>query len=205
MFCFGAIILLILFPIPAIIYHGEQQRLNSEKESANVSFNKPASKWYKILSNNEYSDVILISSDNIEIPSHRCILSKYSKIFAQIIKDTSELPVRMDVENFKAKIIQAAMDFLYDKSDAIEGKEMEIFKFSLEYGIQEIMDACCLFFEKTVDPANVCEYIQIAYSNNFEELKKKCLKILVEKKKEIDATKFAELPKNILSDFFTAD
>uniref|UniRef100_A0A914Q540 BTB domain-containing protein n=1 Tax=Panagrolaimus davidi TaxID=227884 RepID=A0A914Q540_9BILA len=66
-----------------------------------------------------------------------------------------------------------------------------------------LMDACCTYFEESVNPSNVCELIKIAYSNNFEELKQKCLKILVEKKKEINPRKFAELPKNILIDFFT--
>uniref|UniRef100_A0AC34FXW2 BTB domain-containing protein n=1 Tax=Panagrolaimus sp. ES5 TaxID=591445 RepID=A0AC34FXW2_9BILA len=172
-----------------------------KKESSSI---QPAVKWYEIMSNNEYSDVTFISSDLNEIQSHRCLLSKYSKIFAQIIKEASELPVKINIEKFKAETIHAALDFLYDKIDAIDGKEMDVFTFALEYGIHQITDACCFFFEKSVDPTNVCEYIQIAYNQNFEELKKKCLKVLVEKKKEIDASKFAKLPENILSDFFTA-
>uniref|UniRef100_A0A914Y8B8 Uncharacterized protein n=1 Tax=Panagrolaimus superbus TaxID=310955 RepID=A0A914Y8B8_9BILA len=81
---------------------------------------------------------------------------------------------------------------------------MEVFKFAIEYDIDDILDACCTFFEKFVNSTNVCDYIQIAYSNNFEELKKKCLKFLIEKKKEIDSSKVADLPKNILSDLLTA-
>uniref|UniRef100_A0AC35GRU0 BTB domain-containing protein n=1 Tax=Panagrolaimus sp. PS1159 TaxID=55785 RepID=A0AC35GRU0_9BILA len=150
------------------------------------------------MSNKQYSDVTLISSDNIQITSHRCVLSKHSQIFAKIIDETSELPITINIEGFNGEIIQAALDFLYDKNDSINGKEMEIFNFADRYDIQDIMDACCSYFEESVNETNVCEYIQIAYSKNFEELKQKCLKILVEKKKEIDASKFADLPKNIL-------
>uniref|UniRef100_A0A914Z3X4 BTB domain-containing protein n=1 Tax=Panagrolaimus superbus TaxID=310955 RepID=A0A914Z3X4_9BILA len=155
------------------------------------------------MSNQKYSDVILISSDNIHVGSYRSVLANSSKIFERIIDEASESPVTINVENYNAEIIKAALNFLYDKNDAINGKEIDVFKFGVEYGIQDIMDACCSCFEKSVDSTNVCEYIQIAYLNNFEELKKKCLKILIEKKKEIDASnKLANLPSNIILDAF---
>uniref|UniRef100_A0A914QBJ1 BTB domain-containing protein n=1 Tax=Panagrolaimus davidi TaxID=227884 RepID=A0A914QBJ1_9BILA len=158
--------------------------------------------WYKIMSNERFADIFFVSSDNVKIPSHRCILYEVSPIIAKIIDETSELPVTINVEEFNAETIKASMDFLYGKIDSIKGKENEIFKFAVKYKIKMLMDACCSFFEESVNPANVCEIIQIAYSNNFEALKQKCLKILVEKKKEIDPSKFADLPKNIISDFF---
>uniref|UniRef100_A0A914QGH1 BTB domain-containing protein n=1 Tax=Panagrolaimus davidi TaxID=227884 RepID=A0A914QGH1_9BILA len=186
-----------------------QKRKSSAKENDERNsqplpkkFKNDPPKWYEIMSNKKYSDVTLISSDNIQIPSHRCVLSKHSQIFAKIIDETSELPITINIEGFNGETIQAASDILYDKTDSINGKEMEIFKFAERYDIQNIMDACCSYFEEFVDVTNVCEYIQIAYSKNFEELKQKCLKILVEKKKEIDASKFADLPKNILIDAF---
>uniref|UniRef100_A0A914PE00 Uncharacterized protein n=1 Tax=Panagrolaimus davidi TaxID=227884 RepID=A0A914PE00_9BILA len=79
---------------------------------------------------------------------------------------------------------------------------MKVFKFAVKFGIHDLIDECRSIFEESVDSTNVCEFIQIAYSNNFDELKQKCLKILAKKKEEIDSTKIAELPKNILSDAF---
>uniref|UniRef100_A0A914PVM8 BTB domain-containing protein n=1 Tax=Panagrolaimus davidi TaxID=227884 RepID=A0A914PVM8_9BILA len=158
--------------------------------------------WYEIMSNERFADMFFVSSDNVKIPSNRCILYKASQAFAKIIDETSELPVTINVEEFNAQIIKASVDFLYGKNDSIKGKEIEIFKFAAKYNIKMLMDACCSYFEESVNPSNVCEFIQIAYSYNFEELKQKCLKILVEKKKEINASKFADLPKNIISDFF---
>uniref|UniRef100_A0A914QCI9 BTB domain-containing protein n=1 Tax=Panagrolaimus davidi TaxID=227884 RepID=A0A914QCI9_9BILA len=163
---------------------------------------KPASKWYEIMSNNEYSDITFISSDNIQIKSHRCVLSKHSKILSTIFK-SRESPIEIIVEEFKGEIILAAIDFLYDKTDSIKGKEADVFKIAERYCIRDVTKACCLYFVESVNSTNVCELILIAYLNNFEELKQKCLKILVEKKKEINASKFAELPKNILIDFCT--
>uniref|UniRef100_A0A914P779 BTB domain-containing protein n=1 Tax=Panagrolaimus davidi TaxID=227884 RepID=A0A914P779_9BILA len=74
-------------------------------------FKQDSSKWYEIMSNKQYSDVTLISSDDIKIPSHRCVLSKHSQIFAKIIDETSELPITINIEGFNAEIIQAALDF----------------------------------------------------------------------------------------------
>uniref|UniRef100_A0A914Y578 BTB domain-containing protein n=1 Tax=Panagrolaimus superbus TaxID=310955 RepID=A0A914Y578_9BILA len=176
----------------------------NDKSKGSLNAQDNSSELYKIMSNQKYYDVILISSDEIEIPSHCCILAKYSKIFEKIIDESSESPVKINVENYNAEIIEAALNFLYDKSDAIDGKEIEIFRFAIEYDIDDILNSWCSFFEKFVDPSNVCDYIQIAYSNNFEELKKKCLKFLIEKKKEIDSSNVADLPKNILSDLLTA-
>uniref|UniRef100_A0A914YA48 BTB domain-containing protein n=1 Tax=Panagrolaimus superbus TaxID=310955 RepID=A0A914YA48_9BILA len=90
------------------------------------------------MSNTKYSDVILISSDGIQISTHRCILAKYTEIFQKIIDKAPELPVTINVENYTAEIIEAALNFLYDKSDAIDGKERDVFEFAVEYGIEDI-------------------------------------------------------------------
>uniref|UniRef100_A0AC35F786 BTB domain-containing protein n=1 Tax=Panagrolaimus sp. PS1159 TaxID=55785 RepID=A0AC35F786_9BILA len=153
------------------------------------------------MSNPQYSDVILLSSDNIKIPSHRCILAKYSKIFAKIF-ETSEIPVKINVENFNAETIKAALNFLYDKSDSIFGKEMDVYKFAVNYDIHGLINACCSIFLESVNAENVCEYIQIGYSKNFEELKQKCKQIIIQNKREIDDTKLKALPKDILFDVF---
>uniref|UniRef100_A0AC34FBY9 BTB domain-containing protein n=1 Tax=Panagrolaimus sp. ES5 TaxID=591445 RepID=A0AC34FBY9_9BILA len=161
-----------------------------------------ASKLYKIGTDIRYADVIFITSDKTKIQSHRCIFGESSKIFAQIFDETAQTPVKIDVDDFNADTIQSALNFLYGKYDAINGKEMDVFKFAFKYDIKDLIEACCSFFEKSIDASNICEYIQIAYSNNFDELKKKCLKYLCKKKKEIDSSKVAELPKNILFDAF---
>uniref|UniRef100_A0A914PBI7 BTB domain-containing protein n=1 Tax=Panagrolaimus davidi TaxID=227884 RepID=A0A914PBI7_9BILA len=102
---------------------------------------KPAlavnSKWYEIMSNNEYSDVTFISSDNIQIKSHRCVLSKHSKILSTIFKSRKS-PIKINAEEFKGEIIQAAIDFLYDKTDSIKGKEVDVFKFAERYCIRDV-------------------------------------------------------------------
>uniref|UniRef100_A0A914PV29 BTB domain-containing protein n=1 Tax=Panagrolaimus davidi TaxID=227884 RepID=A0A914PV29_9BILA len=152
------------------------------------STTKDNSKWHEIMSNPQYSDVFLLSSDNIKISSHRCILAKYSKIFVKIF-ETSEIPVTINVENFNAETIKAALGFLYDKSDSILGKEMDVYKFAVNFDIQDLIDACCSIFVESVNAENVCEYIQIGYSKNFDELKQKCKQIMIENKREIDQTK----------------
>uniref|UniRef100_A0AC34FTB4 BTB domain-containing protein n=1 Tax=Panagrolaimus sp. ES5 TaxID=591445 RepID=A0AC34FTB4_9BILA len=183
-------------PIP----HLDKSMLSSVVPSPSNSNAKTI--LHKLASNHHFADVLFITSDGTKIPSHRCILAQYSTIFARVFEETSETPVKINVEDFAADTIQSALDFIYDKTDAIKGKEMEVFKFAVKYDVKLLIEACCSFFEESVVPENVCEYIEIAYDNNFEELKQKCLKILVEKKKEIDASKIAALPKNIVVDAF---
>uniref|UniRef100_A0A914PWQ6 BTB domain-containing protein n=1 Tax=Panagrolaimus davidi TaxID=227884 RepID=A0A914PWQ6_9BILA len=137
-----------------------------------------------------------------EFPSHRNILAEFSDIFTKIFEETLETPVQIAANDFDAETIKSALNFLYDKSNAIIGKEMEVFKFAINFGIQHLIDACVSFFEQSVNPTNVCEFIQIAYSHNFEHLKQKCLRILAEKKEEMELTKIAKLPQNIFVDFY---
>uniref|UniRef100_A0A914P8D7 BTB domain-containing protein n=1 Tax=Panagrolaimus davidi TaxID=227884 RepID=A0A914P8D7_9BILA len=198
--------LITMKPLQPFVKTNAQETLISESRPQSTlpseSTKEVNSYWYEIMSNERYSDAFLIASNKTKVSSHRCVLAEHSQIFAKIIDETSELPVTINVEEFNAEIIKASMDFLYGKNDSIKRKENEIFKFAVKYNIKMLMDACCTFFEESVNPANVCEFIQIAYLYNFEELKQKCLKVLAEKKKEIDPRKFADLSKNILIDAF---
>uniref|UniRef100_A0A914P4I6 BTB domain-containing protein n=1 Tax=Panagrolaimus davidi TaxID=227884 RepID=A0A914P4I6_9BILA len=156
----------------------------------------------KIATNNQFADVYFVSSDGEKIPSHRCILAEFSNIFLKIFEESTEVPVQITADDFDAETIQSALNFLCDKSDSINGKETEIFKFAIKFGIKILITTCLSFFEESVDSTNVYEFIQIAYSNNFDELKQKCLQILVQKKEEIDPTKMAKPPSNIVVDAF---
>uniref|UniRef100_A0A914PY45 BTB domain-containing protein n=1 Tax=Panagrolaimus davidi TaxID=227884 RepID=A0A914PY45_9BILA len=163
---------------------------------------KTATLLHNIATNHRYADVYFISCDRGIIPSHRCILAEFSNIFATIFEESTEFPIQITADEFSAQTIHSALNFLYVKSDSIIGKEMKVFKFAIKFGIQILIDECRSIFVKSVDSTNVFEFVQIAYSNNFDELKRKCLKILAEKKGEIDLTKVAELSKNILFDAF---
>uniref|UniRef100_A0A914R560 BTB domain-containing protein n=1 Tax=Panagrolaimus davidi TaxID=227884 RepID=A0A914R560_9BILA len=175
----------------------------SRPESVIPSFSsKVTTLLHKLATNNQFADVYFISSDGEKIPSYRNILAASSDIFAAIFEESTEIPIQITADDFDAKTIQSALNYLYDKSDSINGKETHVFKFAVKFGIHDLIDACVSFFKDSVDSTNVCEFIQIAYSNNFEDLKQKCLKILVQKKEEIDSAKVAELPKNILFDAF---
>uniref|UniRef100_A0AC35FH05 HMG box domain-containing protein n=1 Tax=Panagrolaimus sp. PS1159 TaxID=55785 RepID=A0AC35FH05_9BILA len=82
---------------------------SSESELSNDSYSdKETPKLYEIKSDDRYSDVILVISDSVEF------------------------------KKFQAEIVKAALEFLYGKSDAIKGKEMEVFKFAEEYDIEEL-------------------------------------------------------------------
>uniref|UniRef100_A0AC35FSL0 BTB domain-containing protein n=1 Tax=Panagrolaimus sp. PS1159 TaxID=55785 RepID=A0AC35FSL0_9BILA len=141
-------------------------------------------------SNISDADVIFRTSDDKEIPATRKVLTEFSNILPQILKQT---PTYLNVSNFTGDTIQAAIDFMNGNINAIKGKEFEVCKFAVTYDIQKLINACRLSFEKSVNPSNVCEIIQIAYSDNFEELKQKCLEVLIENKNEIGKSQIAKI------------
>uniref|UniRef100_A0A914QX39 BTB domain-containing protein n=1 Tax=Panagrolaimus davidi TaxID=227884 RepID=A0A914QX39_9BILA len=141
-------------------------------------------------SNISNADVIFRTSDDKEIPATRKVLTEFSNILPQILKQT---PTYLNVSNFNGDTTQAAIDFMNGNIDAIKRKEFEVCKFAVTYDIQKLINACRLSFEESVNPSNVCEIIQIAYSNNFEELKQKCVKILIENKNEIGKSQIAKI------------
>jgi hypothetical protein len=175
-----------------------KQDLSSNEKS--VQKKKPT--WHEIMSDPKFADVILVSSDGKKIPSHRCVLAKYSEIFAKIIEKATENPDKINVDGFDAKTITAALEFCYGKNDAILGMEGKLFDFANKYSIHALKEACCSYFEDKLTSKNVCEVVQIAYSNGFDGLKQKCKKILTEKKAEIDSVELKELPKDILFDVY---
>uniref|UniRef100_A0AC34G753 BTB domain-containing protein n=1 Tax=Panagrolaimus sp. ES5 TaxID=591445 RepID=A0AC34G753_9BILA len=129
---------------------------------------KNDSKWSEILSDKRYADVILVCRYNVyKIPTYRCLLAKYSNVFEELLKESTELPVTIKTD-FDSVIIEAAA-FMLDKPFQTDGNEVDIFKFAVKYEIHE----------KQIDYSNVCEFIQIAYTQKIEKLKKHCLKFLV--------------------------
>uniref|UniRef100_A0AC34GCR2 BTB domain-containing protein n=1 Tax=Panagrolaimus sp. ES5 TaxID=591445 RepID=A0AC34GCR2_9BILA len=171
---------------------------NSSSSSSNSSLsteNDP--KWYKMLTDDRYFDVILVSKpENLNHKSHRCILAKYSETFVEMFKKLKKLPVKINTE-FDAATVKAALAFMLDKSYPA-GNEIDIFKFAAKYGIQELMDFHYSIVEKQIDAGNVCDLIQIAYDYKNEELKQRCFKVMSQNKKKED---LENLPRNILLDF----
>uniref|UniRef100_A0AC34FKS3 BTB domain-containing protein n=1 Tax=Panagrolaimus sp. ES5 TaxID=591445 RepID=A0AC34FKS3_9BILA len=161
------------------------------------------SKLHESFNDKKFHDVILVASGGTEITTHRCVLAKYSTHFANLFEESKELPFKISIKDFNAETIQAAVNFMFVKRDAIVGKQLSLFKFAAAYNIPDLLKECGAFVVQRMDvllSSSICEYITIAYEYNLEELKQKCLKVLVEKRKEIDASKFAGLPKNIIID-----
>uniref|UniRef100_A0AC35GRD1 BTB domain-containing protein n=1 Tax=Panagrolaimus sp. PS1159 TaxID=55785 RepID=A0AC35GRD1_9BILA len=182
--------------------HSSNNESRPQSVVSQISLNESVPKLFKLGPHLRYSDVYFIASDQTKVPSHRCILAEFSDTFAKIFDETFEIPVHISAENFDAETIQSALNYLYDKSVAIYGKEINVLKFAIEFRIQHLINICVSIFDQLISVTNVCEFIQISYANNLEELKQKCLKVLVENKEEINPAKIAQLPKNIIYDAF---
>uniref|UniRef100_A0AC34G1L9 Uncharacterized protein n=1 Tax=Panagrolaimus sp. ES5 TaxID=591445 RepID=A0AC34G1L9_9BILA len=124
--------------------------ITSDSDDENESENEPnvsKRELFEMLSNDRFADVILVISDTVEIKSHRCILGYSSKKFADIFENTKEIPVRISVESFEAETVEAALEFLYGKSNAIKGKEKDLFKFAKQFEILKLKKACLPFLD----------------------------------------------------------
>uniref|UniRef100_A0A914QJ93 BTB domain-containing protein n=1 Tax=Panagrolaimus davidi TaxID=227884 RepID=A0A914QJ93_9BILA len=145
-------------------------------------------------------DVVILSADDVEIPSSRSILAKYSTVFTKIFDEKTELPIKLKIENFNVDTIISAFKFCFGRHVEVIQNITDVIRFFTEYAIFPLTDDCCKKLDESVTIENVCDIVPIAYSNNFESLKQKCLKLLSETKMSISPLKFKELPKNILVD-----
>uniref|UniRef100_A0A914QIX9 BTB domain-containing protein n=1 Tax=Panagrolaimus davidi TaxID=227884 RepID=A0A914QIX9_9BILA len=146
--------------------------------------------------------VILISSDGKRIFSSASLLTRHSYIFATILKNIKKSPVKINVEEFNSDIIYSALDFLNGKNDAINGKEIELYHFADKYSLRDLKKKCCNKFDKLLSFKNVCEIIQIAYANYFEELKLKCIEMIRLNTGKIGESELKTLPTEIYAEIF---
>uniref|UniRef100_A0A914XU28 BTB domain-containing protein n=1 Tax=Panagrolaimus superbus TaxID=310955 RepID=A0A914XU28_9BILA len=138
-----------------------QPTVNSESESRPESaipsyLSNENSKLFKIASNDRFADVFFITSDETKIPSHRNILAECSNIFAQIFEESTEIPVKINVNDFSVDTIQSALNFINGKPDSFVGKEMEVFKFAVKYAIQDLIVRSMLFILSRLGCSNKC-------------------------------------------------
>uniref|UniRef100_A0AC35GMS3 BTB domain-containing protein n=1 Tax=Panagrolaimus sp. PS1159 TaxID=55785 RepID=A0AC35GMS3_9BILA len=183
----------------------EEHYVIESRPNSVLSFETPKKQKIIDLLNFKYADLIFVSSDNMEISCHKCFMSKHSQWLAKLLEtEKNKAKIRF---NSKAETLAAALDFYYGEYDFLENKGSlmsDILKFAKTYDFTELKEACCTYFKETVDPKNVCEFIQIAYSHDIEELKEKCKQIMNEKKAEIDQYKLKALPKDILFDLYVS-
>ena len=77
------------------------------------------------------TDVVLVSSDGKEIPTFRCVLSKFTDIFDKVS------PTKIHAD-FEAKTIVASLDFCFGKTESIFGKETKCLEFANKYAIADL-------------------------------------------------------------------
>uniref|UniRef100_A0A914P0H7 BTB domain-containing protein n=1 Tax=Panagrolaimus davidi TaxID=227884 RepID=A0A914P0H7_9BILA len=194
--------------VPIIVSLKVPEKLLNEITSENGKYEDASKPPTKIINMAEATSfktgdyVILISSDGKQIFSSASLLIRHSYIFATILKNIKKSPVKINVEEFNSDIIYSALDFLNGKNDAINGKEIELYHFSDKYSLRDLKKVCCNKFDKLLSVKNVCEIIQIAYANYFEELKLKCIEMIRLNTEKIGESELKALPTEIYAEIF---
>uniref|UniRef100_A0A914Q8C1 BTB domain-containing protein n=1 Tax=Panagrolaimus davidi TaxID=227884 RepID=A0A914Q8C1_9BILA len=173
--------------------------LEEESEAANVEPETSLQpKILKTLQSQTFKDAILVAFDGAEVSAHRCILAAVSDVFCAIFNSKKSVnPVKIELE-CAAEIIEAAVGFYYGQKDVIKGNENELLQFATKYSMAELKTKCIETLYDTVTTENVCDIVTLAFDNNSNSLKEKCLQILSKEKSKIDKEKLQTLQPSIL-------
>uniref|UniRef100_A0AC34FRR0 BTB domain-containing protein n=1 Tax=Panagrolaimus sp. ES5 TaxID=591445 RepID=A0AC34FRR0_9BILA len=182
--------------------------IKNEQSSSPIEFSLPAERrastlGEEIFNANEYTDVTLNTSDAKEITAHRCFLSNASPFFKGFFEKKTRNSSKLDIE-FDEKITQKALQFCYGVDNVVDGFETELLSFAKSYEIQKLKERCLSHFESSLNPSNVCDIIRVAYENNYEALKQKCIQTVVQNKGTVGKDQINSLPPPILCDILFA-
>uniref|UniRef100_A0AC34FTG2 BTB domain-containing protein n=1 Tax=Panagrolaimus sp. ES5 TaxID=591445 RepID=A0AC34FTG2_9BILA len=120
------------------------------------------------------TDVCIKSFDGKIIKVHKNILSSKSGIFKALFGAKAEMmPIEID-SNHNADIIYRAMAYIYENSFEIGDKEIEVYKFADEYGIEKLKEKCVELLEKaSTDNISKFKIYKFAMDHNVPYLQAK--------------------------------
>uniref|UniRef100_A0A914R1Z2 BTB domain-containing protein n=1 Tax=Panagrolaimus davidi TaxID=227884 RepID=A0A914R1Z2_9BILA len=157
----------------------------------------------EIFNANEYTDVILNTSDGKEIAAHRCFLSRASAVFKNTFDQNPNSLLKIDIE-FDEIITLKAVHFCYGNYFVIDGYEKQLLKFAKIYQFHELKERCLSNLFDTVTLLNVCKIVEIAYEHNCEYLKQKCVQTILENKEALGKETINKLTPPVLCDILFA-
>jgi hypothetical protein len=156
----------------------------------------------KILAETKYTDAILINQSGEKVAGFRCFLAHISPVFKAIFDTNPELPVKIEVGNFKEETLQQIIQFSQGAEFEVNENVMELLEFAKTFSINLLIDRCYTWIANNINEKNICQYIKFAYSEDHSVLKKKCLEFLKNNKLSVDPESIKSLPQEILFDAF---
>ena len=131
----------------------------------------------------EHTDVILVSSDNQEVPCHRFILATRSPVFKKLFASQSAtiegIPIKESVDA-PAEALKAMVKYLY--TDNLENAVVneDVMNLADKYELSQMKELCLPAFVKKVNGENCLKAYIYGNLNNYEPLKHAAFMTMVE-------------------------
>uniref|UniRef100_A0A914Q0N5 BTB domain-containing protein n=1 Tax=Panagrolaimus davidi TaxID=227884 RepID=A0A914Q0N5_9BILA len=156
----------------------------------------------RILAETKYTDAILVNQSGEKVLGFRCFLGHISPVFQAIFDSGSEIPVKIEVGNFKEETLQQVIQFSQGAEFEVNENVMELLEFAKTFSINLLIDGCYTWIANNINEKNVCQYIKFAYAEDNAVLKKHCLEFLKNNKLSVNPDSIKILPQEIFYDAF---
>jgi speckle-type POZ protein len=123
-----------------------------------------------------YSDLILVSSDSMQIPVHRFALGGQSPVLQKFITTQGDMHQgKMFFNSVGSKILLNVIRFIYTgQINDFENCLFEYLRFAKDYAMKSLQEKCMQKLTESITAENVFDRFAFAYDYNHEELKTKC-------------------------------
>lgn len=172
-----------------VYYIGDPNSLQDDKEVCQL-----AKDFGTAFLSPKFSDVLLVC-DSSEIHAHKVILASRSKYFEAMFshQETREsLTNRVDIEDISTEALKSMVKFIYTNSVADDEITTDLLTAADKYDIGPLFQRCVDNLSEKVLPETAVSYFLSAHLHGAEELKQKCLKLIIDnyktlkEKKELD-------------------
>ncbi|XP_073841539.1 speckle-type POZ protein-like [Musca autumnalis] len=143
-----------------------------------------------IFASKEFSDVILVAQDGIELKAHKLVLCARSPVFAAMFRNNFEESKtnRIKIDDMDAEVIEEMLKFLYTGGDISEKFAEELFVAANKYSLLYLQTMCENILINTMKVPTVADILLLADRHTNDRLKTKAVDFIVYNIKTVTET-----------------
>jgi hypothetical protein len=129
-----------------------------------------------------FQDFLLTCSDGVDIPIHRIMIVKYSKVFAAMLQiEMSESKRRkVKLEDINSKAMMEVLSYMYTEKVNLKGFDLaaDVHYAANKYQITKLEAICVREMIRQTTKENVLKAFKLSLLFEIDELERKCLGII---------------------------
>jgi speckle-type POZ protein len=159
--------------------------LKEADEDSESSANEPLGVFSEINSrffnSGLFSDFLIICSDNVELPAHRCIMSGRNSVFeamlqTNMIESQTKQLVLSDIDS---PTMLEILRFIYTgKTENLDKLASSIYKAAHKYDLQKLKVSCASKLIRQLSKENVFDMLILARLYGEQELENECIDLM---------------------------